>query len=117
MNCLFILKDSSRALTRRPGENIQYPGYEFQDLRQKLPAVRRAGFLTDKDMSPERNDGQFLAAQFIFAPAVLDLNNPHHEFLILDYTSLPAALDAMKKNDIRTLYINGYGKILGRRNL
>ena len=117
VNCLFALKDLSLAAARQSQRNIKYPGYEFGDLKQKLPAVRKAGFLTDKDMSPERNDGQFLAAQFIFAPIMLELNNPHHEFIILDYTSLQAALDAMKKDNIHTVYINGHGKILGRKKL
>ena len=115
INCLSILKDLSSSLIRPSQKNVKYPGYEFGDLRRKIPAaVSEIGFLTNKDMSPERNDGQFLAAQCMLAPIVLDLDNPHHEFIILDYTDIPTALNAMEKYNIQTLYINGYGKILGR---
>jgi hypothetical protein len=97
-------------------ENIIYyePGHQFADLREKLENTRSVGFITDKDMSSENNDGQFLRAQFMLAPLILDLNNHRHPWLILDCTNTFKAFFIMKEINARLVYINPYGIILAR---
>src|SRR3989338_8725661 len=53
------------ALSQRAVRPVVEPGTEYNDFKSVLAEIPRIGFLTDKDMSPERNDGQFLAAQYI----------------------------------------------------
>ena len=115
INFVFLLKDFSGAIPIAQKSRIPIPGQEFADLAEYLKGVKTAGFLTDKDMSPERNDGQFLAAQYTLAPVVLDLNNPDHELVILDCISIPSAFDLMELTHRVPLFINPYGKILAKR--
>ena len=92
------------------------PGTEFKDFKNIIAGEKTVGFLTDKDMSPEQNDGQFLGAQYLFAPHILDLNNPNHHLLILDYIDYPAALKKIKEIGAVYIYTNVWGKILAKRN-
>lgn len=91
------------------------PGREFNDFQQPLDGITKAGFLTDKDMSPEKNDGMFLKAQYALAPLVLELGNAQHTYLILDYQNYLSALEAMQRYDAVPLAMNSYGKILAQR--
>lgn len=88
------------------------PGIEFKEFQDDLNKVKKAGFLTDKDMSPEKNDGQFLAAQYILSPTVLDLNNPNHTFAVLDYTNTEIAHKKIKSLGAIVIAVSPYGKIL-----
>ena len=94
---------------------VQEPGIEFKEFIKELKGVKKIGFLTDKDMSPERNDGQFLAAQYMLSPIILDLNNPNCEFIIFDYTSMAEAYKKIKEIGAVLMYANRYGKILAKK--
>jgi len=96
---------------------ILEPGTEFADFKDKISGAKIVGFLTDKDMSSERNDGQFLGAQYMLAPMILDLNNPYHEFLILDYIDLSYSFEKIKELNAIYLYTNKYGKSLAKKKL
>ena len=88
---------------------------EFEDFIEKLKNVRRVGFLTDKDMSPERNDGQFLAAQYVLAPVALDLDNAGPEYTILDYLNPVSAEQARRNLKAVVVFKNQYNKVLVRK--
>ena len=94
----------------------RYPGVEFADLKEKLPGQATVGFLTDKDMSPERNDGQFLAAQYILAPIVLDLNNDRHTYLIFDCLDPLSVSQMTQKLSATIIATNPYNKTLAVKN-
>lgn len=88
------------------------PGREFTGFRERLAGIEKAGFLTDKNMSPEKNDGLFLMAQYALAPVMLDLGGTGHSHTILDCTNYFHALDLMKEADAAPVYTNDFGKIL-----
>ncbi len=92
------------------------PGREFAGFQERLAGVETAGFLTDKNMSPEKNDGLFLMAQYALAPVILDLDNTAHTDIILDCQNYFHALDLMKKADAAPVYTNDFGKILARKS-
>ena len=114
VNFISLMKICRTALAQNKSQKPIEPGYEFADLKEKIFLLRRIGFLTNKDMSPERNDGQFLAAQYVLAPVVLDLDNPNYQFLILDYTGLVPAFDKMEAIGADPIYINDYSKVLAK---
>jgi len=91
------------------------PGHEHLDFKDFLGGAKEIGFLTDKDMSAEKNDGQFLKAQYALAPLLLDLNNPNHEFLIIDPTSIFSALEINQDLKADFVHVNGFNKILAQR--
>lgn len=101
----------SEMQSKRPPE----PGEEFKELKDFLRNVKKTGFLTDKDMSPEKNDGQFLGAQYILVPTILSLNDASPEFIILDYQSLLAAYQKIKEMNAVIVMTTPYGKILVRK--
>ena len=94
---------------------LQTPGLEYLDFRPFLNQTTQAGFLTDKPMNPENNDGQFLAAQYILAPTRLELNNPQNSMFLIDATSLPAAMRMLKDVHASPVYVNPYGKVLAHK--
>ena len=115
LNFISLLQIYPLTLTANQSRKNYEPGMEFADFKEKLSGVKRVGFLTNKDMSPERNDGQFLAAQGTLAPIILDLNNPNHSWIILDCIHLIPAYLKMKEIDATPVYTNKFGKILAHK--
>ena len=117
---LHNILDISQLYTKisRLNKNLAFtpPGREFASLQGHLAGVERAGFLTDKNMSPENNDGFFLMAQYALAPVMLDLDDTTHTDIILDCRNYFHALDLMKKADAAPVYTNDFGKILARKS-
>lgn len=94
INSFFLFKVTSKAAVKNKFQIYTVAGNEFADFKNKISTIEHVGYLTDKDMSPEKNNGQFLGAQYMLAPVILDLNNANHRYLILDYTNL---FDAARK--------------------
>ena len=88
------------------------PGYEFEDFKDKIKGEKIIGFLTNRDTSAEKNDQEFLLAQYMLAPVILDLNNPQHKLLILDYTSPIFLGYKLKELSAVRLYDNSFNKVL-----
>ena len=101
---------SNETLQLPPPPGIEYA--EFKIIIQGAPLI---GYLTDRDMTPEGNDGSFLMAQFALAPTTLDYNNESTRFILLDYTSMMKAM--FKTNHIarKEQFLNPYSKILLER--
>ncbi len=114
-NLFCLSKTFSASLKKQRHQIFVEPGREFADFREKLAEVKRVGFLTNKDMSSEGNDGQFLAAQYMLAPIILDLDNSSHPFTILDSTGLISSFDTMNKLGLEPAHINEYGKVLAKK--
>ena len=116
VNLVFLLKQivpyiqamNQPALSARPGE-------EFIEFRPYLAGITTIGFLTNKSITAEKNDGQFLKAQYILSPVVLDLQNSGYRFLLLDCTNLVIAFDTMQKINAVPILVNRYGKVLAER--
>lgn len=75
---------------------VPEPGAEFSLFLPYLKDTREAGFLTNNDLRDEKNFEMFLLAQYRLAPAVLNLNEIHPDFNILDYTKPVWAIYTMK---------------------
>jgi len=91
------------------------PGSQFADFKKYLKGQKSIGFLTDKDMSPENNDGFFSQTQYILAPIVVNLNNPKNEFNILDYSEMNYIIYSIRALNSVRLTSNEYGQALIRR--
>ncbi|MCA9400637.1 MAG: hypothetical protein KC713_03350 [Candidatus Omnitrophica bacterium] len=88
------------------------PGFQFANFQEELKGVKRVGFLTNKNITREDNDGHYLQAQFILAPTILELNNNNHEFLILDYTHQYFVFYMIKTLNLKPIDDTGYMKVL-----
>ena len=97
-------------LSRPPVEHPE-PGIQFLGIKEKLKAGLTVGYLTNRDLSPEKNDQEFLQAQYMLAPTILDVNNPRHEFNILDFTDLKYTVYAVKTLHLKPIY-DQFGKVL-----
>jgi hypothetical protein len=91
------------------------PGYQYGGLIPKLAGVKKIGFLTNKDVSPENGSEDFLQAQYILAPRILDLNNSNHEYNIFDYPESVYIFYMLKKLNAERITDNEYRKVLVRR--
>lgn len=77
------------AQMRKTRQKQAYPflGHQFSKIEQVIgPLPARIGYMTDKDLSQVLPGMQFSQAQYVLAPAILDLNNIHHRYLLLDYS-------------------------------
>ncbi len=96
-------------------EEILEPGSQFATFKKYLKGQKSIGFLTDKDMSPEHNNGFFSQTQYILAPIVVNLNNPENQFNILDYSKMDDIIYSIYALKSVRLTSNEYGQALIRR--
>lgn len=115
-NSFFLLKKCYHIISFGNKAFYVNPGREFSDFQKALQDIEHVGFLTNKDMSSERNDGQFLAAQYILAPTILNLGCLER-LIILDYTNPELAMKKITEINAVPVYTNPYGKILAQRTL
>lgn len=70
----------------RRAQTYPFVGLQFSPVKDIIrPFPDRIGYLTDKDLSEILPGMQFAQAQYVLAPAILDLNNTDHRYLLLDY--------------------------------
>ncbi len=102
-----------------PVPNLYEPGYQYIDFVPHLKNVKRLGFLSNKSISAEAGLDEFQQAQYMLAPAVLDLNNSNYEYNVLDFMT-------EKKDQVYVFYMlqklnavkvadNPWGRVLIRR--
>ncbi len=89
-------------------------GDRFRGLEKLVNNAPYLGYATDKNLDDNINARQFAQAQLVLAPAILDLNNLGHEFLIFDYTTPQAAITKIRELHLEPLKANRYGIILAR---
>lgn len=104
--CITVL---SKTQNRKP---VFEPGYQFEDIRKILKQEKIVGYLTDRNISPEKNDQEFLLAQYMLAPTIVEVNNHSYQFLILDYTNPSAVINKLKEIKAKPIYKNMYNKVL-----
>lgn len=112
---LYHLWPAYTSLLLKPPAPTTGPGASFVEFKPYLKNTAAAGFLTDKDMSPERNDGSFLQAQYALAPVRLELNDPQQEWLVIDPTHILSAMDLTRDLSVEFIRINPDSKILAQR--
>ncbi len=111
----FLLLANYMVKSRLRGIPVIEPGTQFVHFKPYLTDVRELGYLTNKDMSEEKNDGFFLQAQYMLAPTVLRLNETEHSLIILDYTKPVYAWFTMKSMRASPKYSSEYGPVLAEQ--
>lgn len=91
-----------------------FAGDRFRGLDALVGKTPYLGYYTDKNLDDNRSAMQFAQAQFVLAPAILDLNNTGHEFILFDCTSPLAAIKKIQEIGAQPLKANRYGIILAR---
>lgn len=109
---VFLLLTGIFSHLKKDNKYRHEPGLQFADFKDALKGIRQAGFVTNKELSSENNDGQFLMAQYMLAPTVLELNASNNKYNILDCTSETHIVYALKSLGAAPLKINKYGKML-----
>ena len=109
---LFYLWANLMVKLRLKDTKILEPGTQFVMFKEKLAGLREIGYLTNKDMSEEHNDGEFLQAQYMLAPVILRLNQPARTLNILDYKNPVFAVFQMENLNAKPLVTSPYGKVL-----
>ncbi len=72
-------------------------GFQFIGLENIFKDERVVGYYTDKDLKEPLAIAQFEQAQYMLAPTVLDLDHTHYRWVIVDCTSLQAAMEAIRR--------------------
>ncbi|MCA9404786.1 MAG: hypothetical protein KC897_13435 [Candidatus Omnitrophica bacterium] len=111
----FFLFANYMVKSRMRGIPVIEPGTQFVQFKPYLTDVRELGYLTNKDMSEEKNDGFFLQAQYMLAPTVLRLNDTEHKMLILDYSKPVYAWFTMKSMRAAPKFSSEYGPVLAEQ--
>ena len=93
------------------------PGQQYADFKDKLDGVKTIGFLTNRTVRPEKGSEEFLQAQYMLAPVVLDLGGKEHEFTLLDFTEDVFIFYTLKKIQANPFHDNAYNKVLARKVL
>src|SRR6185436_11011443 len=107
-----VINVISKTVNRKP---IYAPGAQFEDIKKIVKNEKTIGYLTNRDITPEKNDQEFLQAQYILAPTILDLNNDNYRLLILDFTNPTFMLYKLKEIQAKPVYSNIYNKVVAIR--
>jgi hypothetical protein len=101
---------SIRAAVSRP---VLAPGEEYADLVPLVLGHKTVGYLTDLDLSPESvHTGNFLSAQYQFAPIRLDIGNQNHTYTVIDASNTLIAHNLMEHIPAAPVFLNRHGKLL-----
>lgn len=87
------------------------PGSQFETFAPHLVGVEKIGYLTDKDLSREKNDGTYLQAQYYLAPVVIDPKKTH-QYNIIDATNMAYIVQTLRETRGKRLTYNSYGQAL-----
>lgn len=108
---IFSLIPEINKVINTPKKSPIKPGFAFDDIHPKLSQQKIVGFMTTKDMSSEKNDGEFLMAQYALAPIALDLNHVQ-DINILSPTSKEDLIGMLKQYNLKPLNVNQFGKTI-----
>lgn len=111
----FFLFANFMVKSRMRGIPVIEPGTQFVQFKPYLTDVRELGYLTNKDMSEEKNDGFFLQAQYMLAPTALRLNETDHQLIVLDYSKPVYAWFTMKSMRAAPKFSSEYGPVLAEK--
>jgi hypothetical protein len=110
----------TKSLREKRIQYAQHPhvfwGIKFAGLNEILKDARHIGYLTSKDLNDYFTALQFAQAQYVLAPIILELNNPNHEYILLNYENPLMAINRAKAIGARPVKINPFGIVLARRN-
>ena len=115
LNSLDLLKETVIIREFKKSLPFRFLGLKFAGLESVFRDIPYIGYYTDKDLNEKQNAAQFAQAQYILAPAILDLNNTNHEFILFDCTAEDKALKKIKEIHAVPIKKNDFGIILARK--
>ena len=115
VNCAVSFFDILDLYSKRKKSPLFFMGAIFTSLDKILKDTKYVGYITDKSMDVNNYAAQFAQAQYILAPTILELNNPNHEFLILDCTNESITKEKLIENKAIPIKKNKFGIILAKR--
>ena len=103
-------------MTLTPNRPVGFAGIKFSGLENVLKQETRIGYITDQNLNEPAPLAEYEQAQYVLAPAILEINNTTARFLIVNCSSDAAALRMLKDIGARPLTHNNFGVILAVRN-
>jgi hypothetical protein len=97
-----------------PDRPIAFAGIKFAGLNEILQHETHIGYITDLNIDEDKNLAEFEQAQYMLAPAILELNNAKTRFLIVNCSNDEAAFQKLKEIGAQPLKRNPYGIILAQ---
>ena len=110
-----VARELSDMYVRRQTHPYVFAGDIFAPIRDAAGNAWAIGYLTDRDIKSDAVSMRFTQAQFSLAPVVLDLNNPAHHYLILDFSTPQQAYAAAVQSKAKPLKISPQGIIFAER--
>ncbi len=113
-----VIRELSTMMALRAQRPYAFSGETFAPIKPAITDERAVGFITDRDIEKDPAASLRLTqAQFTLAPTILDLNNPGHRFLILDFTDRKNAMAATLQLKAKPLKISPDGIIFAERQV
>ena len=102
--------------SKRQNNPFFFSGSIFLGLEKMFQDVKYVGYYTDKNLNERPTAAKFAQAQYILAPAILDLNATDHEFILFDCSREEIA--RRKIEDIKAVPLkkNKFGVILAKKS-
>jgi hypothetical protein len=115
-SCLILIAFNSVLLVRSlvPDRPVGFSGLKFAGLHDILKNETHIGYWTDLDLKDDRNLAEYEQAQFMLAPAILDINSTSTRFFIVNCSSDEAAAQRLMLIGAEPLKRNQFGVILAR---
>ncbi|MBF0619446.1 MAG: hypothetical protein HQL19_04700 [Candidatus Omnitrophica bacterium] len=92
-----------------------FGGDMFEGIKSAIVGERMVGYITDRDMKNDKVSMRFAQAQLTLVPAILDLNNTAHRFVVIDFDDPRKAAMALKLIQANPIRQGGPGLILAER--
>jgi hypothetical protein len=91
------------------------PGYQFHTFAPHLEGESELGYITDKTITREVNDGVYLQAQYFLAPLLVKEGYHRDRFNIIDSENVVFIRKAFLSTKSERVGNNAYGQALMRR--
>lgn len=116
--CALLIIFNAYHLTRTltPERPVHFAGIKFSGLENILKQETHVGYITDLSLKETAPLAEYEQAQYVLAPAILDVNNPNHRLLIVNCSSDAVATRKLKDIGAQPLTRNNFGVILAMRN-
>ena len=113
INACELSQSLIKIIAERNRSLFRFSGLKFSGLDGILQDAAYVGYYTDKNLSKDRDAAaQFSQAQYILAPAILDVNNTNHFFTLFDCTTEEMAFKKIKELGAIPIKKNKFGIIL-----
>jgi hypothetical protein len=115
--CLLFVSFNAYQLIRKltADRPITFSGIKFSGLGETLKNEERVGYITDLDIKETPNLVEFQQAQFMLAPAILELNTTSSRYFIVNCSSDAAAIQKLMELRAQPLKRNQFGVILAQK--